>query len=250
MTSPNDLQGDDPGRTPILDNPWAQVPSRLNSLSYWPVWFGMRMAMKIWFRVRIENAPKLAGGYVLAANHTSFLDPILLGSAAPRRVTFLMTEVVYRSPLLGWFYRWSRSIPLAARGGNRLALRAARWALAQGRVLGIYPEGGLSRDGGLMLGSPGAVSLVFNEAVPIIPVGIIGAWEALPAGRAFPLPRRITIRFGAPISHEEMTSLAPGEDRKARLQAATRLIMERIATLTGATPREQEIATLRAAMRD
>ena len=219
----------------------ARRPGIWNTASFWVVWVLLRLWMKVWFRARILNAPRIDGGYVVAANHASFLDPILLGSAAPRRVNFLMTEVVWRSPWMGWFYRWSRTIPLAARGGNRDALRAARSILQQGRVLGIFPEGGLSRDGGLMLGSPGAVSLVFNEAVPIVPVGICGASDAMPVGAAFPRPCRITIRFGAPITHEELMSLAPGADRKTRLQAATRLIMERIAELTGAQAREHQI---------
>lgn len=239
-------QSAEPSTTPerSADTPGdrlARKPGWWNTATFWVVWVFLRVWMKVWFRARILNAPRIAGGYVVAANHASFLDPILLGSAAPRRVNFLMTEVVWRSPWMGWFYRWSRTIPLAARGGNRDALRAARSILQQGRVLGIFPEGGLSRDGGLMLGSPGAVSLVFNEAVPIVPVGICGASDSMPVGAAFPRPHRITIRFGAPITHEELMSLAPGADRKTRLQAATRLIMERIAELTGSEARERQI---------
>ena len=165
----------------------AAPPSLLNSATFWPFWLGVNVFGKLFFRVRVENRPKLEGGYVLAANHASYLDPLLLGSASRRRVTFLMTELVWRSPTMGWFYRWNRTIPLAARGGNRDAMRAARSVLQQGRVIGIFPEGGLSRDGRLMLGSPGAVSLVLNEEVPIVPVGICGAGDArLRACKAIP----------------------------------------------------------------
>ncbi len=219
----------------------AAPPSLINSALFWPFWLATGLSMRALFRMRVENQPQIEGGYVLAANHSSYLDPLLLGSASRRRVTFLMTEVVWRSPSMSWFYRWNRAIPLAARGANRDALRGARGVLQQGRVIGIFPEGGLSRDGGLMLGSPGAVSLVLNESVPIVPVGIVGAAAALPVGASRPRLRPIAIRFGTPILPAELAALAPN-DRKQRLQAATTLIMERIAALTGAVPREREIA--------
>lgn len=222
--------------------PAAKPPRVLNHATFWPFWAVVGAGFRAWFRLRVENRPKLSGAYVLAANHGSFLDPVLLGAAMRRRVTFLMTEVVYRSPKMHWFYRWNHAIPLATRGGNRDGLRAARSVLQQGRVVGIFPEGGLSRDGGLLLGSPGAVSLVLNEGVPIVPVGIVGADRALPIGAALPRPVPIAIRFGEPILPDELAALAPN-DRKARLQLATVRIMERIGDLCGRTPRERELAT-------
>ena len=100
----------------------------------------------------------------------------------------------------------------------------------------MFPEGGLSRDGELMLGSPGAVSLVLNEGLPIVPVGIVGAADALAAGAVWPRPVKITVRYGEPILPEELDAL--GGDRRERLQRATRLIMQRIAALTGQEARE------------
>lgn len=195
----------------------------------------VRLAFRVLFRFRIEGAPPKKGGYVLVANHSSFLDPLILGASLRRRVVYLMTETVWRSNSTGWFYRWNRSIPLSARGGNRDALRVARDVLQQARVVGIFPEGGLSRDGKLMLGSPGAVSLVLNQGVPIVPVGIVGASDVMPAGGGFHF-RRVTVRYGEPIMPEEVAAL--GTDRRERLRDATHLIMQRIAKLTGQTARE------------
>jgi 1-acyl-sn-glycerol-3-phosphate acyltransferase len=219
-------------------------PGWLNTATFWVFWAVVGGFLRLWFRLRIENRPRLQGAFVLAPNHASFLDPLLVGGALRRRVVFMMTEVIWRSPRLHWFYRWSHAIPVAERSSNREALRAAREVLRQGRVIGIFPEGGLSRDGGLLLGNPGAVSLVLNAAVPIVPVGVIGADRALAPGKWFPRPRRIVIRFGDPILPAELVALAP-EDRKARLVAATRLIMERIAALTGTESREAELGRLR-----
>lgn len=201
--------------------------------------------MRVWFRLRAENRPDLRGPCVLAANHASYLDPLLIGAVVPRRIVYLMTETVWRSRAMGWFYRWNRAIPLAVRTANRDAMRAARSVLQQGRVLGIFPEGGLSRDGGLLLGNAGAVALVLQEGVPIVPVGIVGADRALPLGARFPRPRRVTVRFGQPITADELAGLS--RDRRVRLQLATDRIMTAIAQLVGRDTREQELAHARTA---
>ncbi len=203
--------------------------------------FGVRTFSRLWFGARVEGSLPAQGPYVIAANHASFLDPLVLGSLSRPRIIYLMTETVWRSPRLGWFYRWSRTIPLSSRGGNRDALRAARAVLEQGRVVGIFPEGGLSRDGQPLLGNPGAVALVLQAGVPIVPVGIVGAHDAMPPGVALPRRRRITIRCGEAIAAAEFDRLGGG-DRKARLREATRLIMQRIAALTGHVAREDVLA--------
>lgn len=217
----------------------ARPSSRLDSAVFWMLHTVVRLIFRICFRFRVEGAPPKSGGYVLVANHTSFLDPLLLGASLRRRVVYLMTETVWRSKSMGWFYRWNRSIPLSARGGNRDALRVARDVLQQARVVGIFPEGGLSRDGKLMLGSPGAVSLVLNQGVPIVPVGIVGANDVMPASGGLRF-RRVTVRYGEPIMPEEVAAL--GTDRRTRLRDATYLIMQRIAKLTGQTAREDVLA--------
>ncbi|MEC8251757.1 MAG: lysophospholipid acyltransferase family protein [Planctomycetota bacterium] len=211
-------------------------PPRWDNVLFWVFRAALGCFLRLYFRFQVEGAPPRSGGYVLAANHASFLDPLVLGCSVRRRVIYLMTETVWRSARAGWFFRWNRTIPLSARGGNRDALRAARAVLKQQRVVGIFPEGGVSRDGKLMLGSPGAVSLVLNEGLPIVPVGILGAADALGPAAAWPRPKKITVRYGEPILPEELDAL--GGDRRERLQRATRLIMQRIAALTGQEARE------------
>ncbi|HEX6813282.1 MAG TPA: lysophospholipid acyltransferase family protein [Planctomycetota bacterium] len=228
------------GGTAAAGRNLAERPSRWDDWLFWPFWSACHLAMRVWFRLRIEGSPPSRGAYVLAANHVSLMDPLLLGASVRRRVVFLMTEVVWRTPGFRWFYRWNRAIPISVRGGNREALRVARAVLQQGRVLGIFPEGGLSRDGLPMLGNPGAVSLVLTEGIPIVPVAVIGAERALPLGCLLPRPRRITVRFGAPIMPSELDAL--GKARRGRLQAATRLIMMRIASLSGHESREAVLA--------
>jgi 1-acyl-sn-glycerol-3-phosphate acyltransferase len=226
----------------------AAPPGRLNGLLFWPFWFVVGLLLRLACRLRIEGAPPAAGACVLAANHTSYLDPIVLGVALRRRVVFLMTEVVYRARAGRWFYRWNHAIPVAARGANLEALRTARAVLQQGRVIGIFPEGGISRDGLPLLGNPGAVALVLQEDVSIVPVGLIGVRDVLPPGARWPRRRRLTVRFGAPLCAAD---LAPPEvDRRQRLQCATELIMARIAELSGHEARAAALARMRREQRE
>lgn len=221
----------------------ARPPSGVDNALFTAFRIGFGGLLRLVFRIRVDGPPPPAGAFVLAANHSSFVDPLLIGAVVPRRIVYLMTEVVWRSPGLGWFYRWNRAIPVGTRGGNREAMRAARSVLQQGRVVGIFPEGGLTRDGGMMLGNPGAVALVLQENVPIVPVGIVGAHGVLPPGAALPRLRPIRIRFGAPILPADVDALAA--DRRARLRAATTLIMQRIAALAGTVAREDALAARR-----
>ncbi len=196
------------------------------------LWLAIAPATRLLFRIRVVNRPKDPGGYVLAANHSSFLDPIFLGSSCYRRVHFMMTVIACRSALMGWFYRVMRAIPVEMRGGNRDALRAARAVLERGEVLGIFPEGGISRDGGLLRGNPGAVSLGLAGGVPIIPVALVGAHEAFPPGRAIPRLKKVSVVFGEPIDVGSIEG-----SKRERLERATELIMQSIADLRAATAR-------------
>ena len=220
-------------------------PGWFSRAAFWVFWVTFGLVLRVWFRLGVENRPKLKGPYVLAPNHSSFLDPLVVGAMSTRRIGFMMTSLIYRSPWTGWFYRWNRAIPVAPTGGNRDALRAARGVLRDGGVLGIFPEGGISRDGQLMLGNPGAVSLVLAEKVPVIPVGVVGAGRAMGYGMGWPRPRKVKICFGEPIPPDEIEALA--SDRKVRLEKATALIMARIGELVGQPSRERVLAEGRSA---
>lgn len=215
----------------------------LQVIAYWALWVVVSPLTRLCFRIRSVNRPPSTGAYVLAANHCSLLDPVLLSSVMRRRLTFLMTVIHHRNPMLGWFYRLVRAIPLEVRGANRESLRAAHSRLEHGEVLSIFPEGGISRDGEPLLGNPGAVALVLAQKVPVIPVAIVGAYQVLPPGATLPRLRRVEIRFGDAITHAELAALGNGS-RKARLGAATRRIMDAIAELGGKQSREMVLAEI------
>jgi 1-acyl-sn-glycerol-3-phosphate acyltransferase len=216
----------------------------LSDGAYWGMWAVVGTAVRLLFRVRVEGLPLPAGPCVIVANHTSYLDPVLLGAVCRRRITFLMNAIICRTPPLRWFYRWNRVVPIEPAGNNRDALRAARAALGRGAVLGVFPEGGISRDGVLALGNPGAVSLALSGDVPVIPVGIVGAADVLPPHAGWPRLCRVRIRFGAPLSAAALLEDGDAQaHRKHRLQVATRRVMAAIAALSEQESRESILAS-------
>ena len=198
--------------------------------------------LKLYFRVRVVNPPPPGGGYVVVANHASYLDPIVLGAVNPERVAFLINQASARSSLLGWFYRLFRAIPVDLRGSNLATVRTCHAALDAGEVIGVFPEGGITRDGGLLLGNPGAVALVLRKNVAIVPAGLVGVADALPYGSPLPRPRRIEVRYGDPIPPSELEFRG---NRKERIRCATERIMREIAKLCDLTAREDELVAQR-----
>ncbi|MEZ5963927.1 MAG: lysophospholipid acyltransferase family protein [Planctomycetota bacterium] len=226
-----------------------------NAAAYWCLWATVGTTARLAFRVAVQGRLPRHGPCVVVANHASFLDPVVLGAACRRRIFFLMDAVLCRTPPLRWFYRLSRVIPVDPRGSNREALRRARAELDRGHVIGIFPEGGISRDGSMVLGNTGAVSLALNGDVPVVPVGIVGAYGALPAHRSLPSFRRVRVHFGTPMLPSDLLAdggvappatdpLSPttrDRNRKVRLRVATRRVMDAVAALAGQTSREAEL---------
>jgi len=190
--------------------------------------FALFVICKVLFRLKVkglENLPR-SGAVVIAANHSSFLDPVTLAVAVPRQVVFLVMKPVYNFWPLAWFFRIMPCIPLNG------ALNRAVDALKKGAVVGVFPEGGRSEDGRLKNAKLGAARLAMLSGAPILPVGICGAYEAYPPHRLLPRPRQIEVRIGSPIVLPQVS----GEIDMAQEKEAyshTKLIMEKIEELMG-----------------
>jgi 1-acyl-sn-glycerol-3-phosphate acyltransferase len=192
-----------------------------------------RVLLRAWFGVKVDASGLVpsTGPLIVAANHSSFVDPVLLGCFSPRPVRFMMIRQFWEMPVIGWMAAVCGAFPVDEAGVARESVRNAKGVLLDGDVMGIFPEGGRSRDGRFLTPKPGAIILAMREGVPIVPAGISGAFEAWPASRALPrFRRRLTLRFGEPFT--DHLSLQYPRD-KERVPELTRHLMDRIAGLLG-----------------
>jgi 1-acyl-sn-glycerol-3-phosphate acyltransferase len=147
-----------------------------------------------------------AGGCLLASNHISHFDPLIISSVVRRKIDWMAMAEFFPVPLIGLFLRAVDAFPAARDRADRKTIRTAIERLKNGRIVGVFPEGGI-RDGAgsLLQGAPvraGASTLAHMAGVPIVPCVILGS-DRLYAKRSW-LPLRRTpvwIAFGQPISH-------------------------------------------------
>jgi acyl-[acyl-carrier-protein]-phospholipid O-acyltransferase/long-chain-fatty-acid--[acyl-carrier-protein] ligase len=177
----------------------------------------MRLAVRLLtgcvYRVRVEGVENVPpGGALVVANHISWADGVLLGLACPRHPRMIAFAQYFDSPWLGWFGRLGRIIPIGStRKSMAESIRAAREALRQGELVGIFPEGGITRTGEIQEFRPGFLSILKDSGAPVVPVYLGGLWGSIfsfERGRFFwKWPRRwpypVTIRFGKPIPMPE-----------------------------------------------
>ena len=175
-----------------------------------------------------ENVPA-TGGCIVCANHTSYLDPPVMGvGIRHRQVRFLGRDTLYKSRLLNWILSNIGVIPLDRTRGDIAALRKAIQILRSGAVIGLFPEGTRSPDGTMQAPKGGIGFLIAKAGVPVIPAYISGTFHAYPRGARFIRPAKITITYGPPIPPETFIHLAEFDDGYEQI---ARLVMEKIAAL-------------------
>jgi len=117
------------------------------------------------------------GAAVLACNHVSFVDAVLLMAASPRPIRFLMDHRIFKVPLLGWLFRLAKAIPVAPQkedpAAYEAAFREAAQVLREGDLLGIFPEGGITRDGTLQPFKGGIAKILAQAQADGVPVSVV-----------------------------------------------------------------------------
>jgi 1-acyl-sn-glycerol-3-phosphate acyltransferase len=183
-----------------------------------------------------ENVPA-SGPFIIASNHLSFIDSMIIPLMAPRRVGYLAkAEYFTGTGIGGWLTRtWFTALGAlpVERETHRAAqasLDTAMTVLDAGGGFGIYPEGTRSRDGRLARGKTGVAWLALTADCPVVPVGVIGTDRIQPVGARWPRPRRCTVIFGEPLTFPEYKGKA-GNNRARR--EVTDQIMAAIHELTG-----------------
>ena len=132
------------------------------------------------FRVRGDEHIPATGAAIIACNHVSFIDAVLLMAASPRPIRFLMDHQLFNLPVLGTLFRLAKAIPVASQKDDpatyEAAFAEARQVLEQGDLLGIFPEGGITRDGGLQPFRPGIMKILATTPVPVVPTALQNLW--------------------------------------------------------------------------
>lgn len=187
------------------------------------------------------------GALLLAANHQSGWDTVLIPVASPRPVQFLTKSAYFSRSGLGgrllrWFFTAIGAVPVlrTAGGQAQAALEAGSAILRAGSVFAVFPEGTRSRDGRLYRGRSGAAYMALDTGAAVVPVGLVGTDRMRPFGWLRGLGRP-EVRFGSPLDLSDLAELPAGQARRQ----ATERIMDAIAALTGQERAEELNATSR-----
>ena len=200
------------------------------------VTFSGRVFARAMTRVRIEGADELPkdGPLILAANHASNLDGVVLGSwlipKLGRRIHWLGKKELFDWPIVGYVARNGGVHPVDRGTADVEAFRLARRILEGGHVLFVFPEGTRSPDGSLQQAHDGVASLALRTGAPIVPIGIAGSNRVWPRGQKIPHPGgHVTVRIGRPFRPADI--LPAAADRRSAKARLTTEIMGRIADL-------------------
>ena len=199
--------------------------------------FGARQVARSFTRVRIEgdlDAIPREGPLILAANHISNADPVIVGAwltpRLGRRIHWLGKKEMFDWPIVGWMARNGGVVPVDRAAADVEAFRMASRVLEAGHVLMVFPEGTRSPTGELQPPKDGLAMLALRTGATIVPIGVSNTDRVWPKGRAIPhFGGHATLRVGAPFKVADL--LPPELDRKAAKRLATTLIMRRIAAL-------------------
>ena len=184
------------------------------------------------FKVRGDENIPIRGAAILVCNHVSFVDAVLLMAASPRPVRFIMDHEIFKIPVLGWFFKLAKAIPIAPQRVDAVsyeqAFAQARAALADGELLCIFPEGGITRDGELGEFKAGVMKLLQTSPVPVVPMALQNLWGSYfsrAGGAAMIKPfrrglfRRVGLLAGAALPPSEVSPAVLSERVAGLLKA-------------------------------
>ncbi|RQO59869.1 glycerol acyltransferase [Paucibacter sp. KBW04] len=180
------------------------------------------MASRLIYRFKLKGDEHIPtqGAAVLVCNHVSFVDAVLLMAASPRPICFLMDHRIFAMPVLGWLFRLAKAIPIASQKDDpatyERAFAQARQVLAEGDLVCIFPEGGITRDGELQPFKGGVMKLLEGSPeLPVVPLALQNLWGSffsrIERGEAMSKPfrrglfSRVGLVAGAPLAAGEVT---------------------------------------------
>ena len=187
------------------------------------------LLINVLYRVRVDGLERVPdeGPALLVCNHVSFMDALIIMGSVRRPVRFVMYYKIFKVPVLSFVFRAAKAIPIAGGKENpkllARAFDAIDAALAEGELVCVFPEGGLSLDGGIATFRPGVEKILARRPVPVIPMALRGLWTSMWSRRDSRLGRaRLPRRFRARIQLTVGASMQGASSSAAQMEAAVR----------------------------
>jgi 1-acyl-sn-glycerol-3-phosphate acyltransferase len=187
--------------------------------------------VSVLYRIRVEGAENVPdeGPAVLVANHVSFMDPLIVNAATRRPPRFVMYYKIFNIPVLRFIFRTAKAIPIAGRKEDEALMERAfaevDATLADGGLVCIFPEGGITRDGEIGPFRPGIERILAARPVPVVPIALRGLWGSVFSRRDSTLGRmRLPRRFRAHIEVAIGPPVPPEQATAAELEARVRAL--------------------------
>lgn len=193
----------------------------------WSLFF---VFFKIYFNFKVigrNNIPS-DGAFIIASNHASYLDPILLGISLHRALNYMARENLFRRRFSDFIMRSVHAFPVKRNDSDYGAMRKALSLLEEGKPLVIFPEGTRSKDKELRKGKPGIGFMAVRSGVPVVPAYVGGSFDALPRGVKTLRRQQVKIYIGKPVIFGKGR---PGAKDRRFYEDTTDEIMKKIAEL-------------------
>ncbi len=191
----------------------------------------IRVLFDIAFRgevVGLENLPR-DSGFIVSCNHASHLDPPLVGCHIPRQMCFFARKTLWKPGFASWWLDTVGTIPVDRDGGSDIhAMKRVLRAIADGKVLILFPEGTRTPDGKLQKPKAGVGFMACRTGVTVVPARVFGSYEAFGKGGPVRLGSPVSVVYGKPIHAADYDHPSDG---KERYQRASERIFEKIAAL-------------------
>ena len=190
------------------------------------------LIFKVWNRFEVHGSDNLPGyetGFIIAANHVSYLDPTVLAARFRRPLVFLAKEKLFKKPVLGMVLTLLGVLPVGGANDFR-SVRTVIRALKDEKIVAIFPEGTRSLGDEFLDPHPGIAFLAHVAQVPIIPCYIAGTDKAWPRGGRFFKPKKVRVFIGQPFSVGDTSR----EDRNRYYEECANIVMDRIEALKDA----------------
>ncbi|MFH1848073.1 MAG: lysophospholipid acyltransferase family protein [Candidatus Omnitrophota bacterium] len=155
----------------------------------------LAVLLRMFFRLKVEGLENLPrqGNFIVVANHASYLDPLALGVAIPRKIHWIAVRQIFNCVWIRWFMWGTKVLPTGGSSQKSLFL------LEHNKNVGLFPEGTRTHDGEMKEFRNGAAVLALKTGRPIVPCAVVGAYEAFPRTAKMPRLLPIKVKIGKPI---------------------------------------------------